>query len=337
MALVFMDSFDHYAAADTQLKYSGGANWGSMVTGLLGTGQAGRMSGSTGPIRNLSTTYSTFVMGFRHRIAGLAAVTAIMTFRDGSNNVVATLAVLSSGALAWYRGNNSTQVVSSAGALIAVNAINYIEVKVTLATGTTGSVDIHLNGTSVASASSVQTANTTASIQSFQYTGAGATNSDFDDFYMFDTTGAENNDFAGDSKITTIMPNGNGRVNQWARTGGTVSGNYTAVDETTPDGDTSYVSSATAGQIDCYTLGSAGSPTAVKCVQICTDVRKDDAATRTVAHGVGNGTTENFDAGTNVGSTYGYLVRGLDTNPLTSAAWTTGDLTTLQSAIKCIS
>jgi hypothetical protein len=126
-------------------------------------------------------------------------------------------------------------------------------------------------------------------------------------------------------------------VNQFARTGGTSAGNYTAVSEVPPDDDTSYVSSSTAGQIDAYKISSIGTVAAVKAVQIVASARKDDAGTRVLGLGFGNGTTENYDAGTSLGNGYTMIRRTLDQNPLTSAPWAVTDLATAQIAVEEIS
>jgi hypothetical protein len=159
----------------------------------------------------------------------------------------------------------------------------------------------------------------------------------FDDVYICDATGSIHNDFLGDVKIVTLLPNGNGRVNQWTRTGGTSSGNYTAVNEVPPNGDTSYVSSSTAGQIDAYTVSSLGTVSAVVAAQIVASARKDDAGTRVLALGFGDGTTESYNAGTTLNGSYIMYTQPLDENPLTSSAWATSDFSGAQLAIEVIS
>ena len=137
-------------------------------------------------------------------------------------------------------------IVKSAGGVVSVNNFVYVEISIVFATTATGSVTVQANGQVVASATNVITAYNATTVNSLIFslnTSSGSNNRIIlDDVYVCDNTGTANNNFLGDVKIATALPAGNGRVNQFARTGGTASGNYTAVNEVPPDGDTSYVS-----------------------------------------------------------------------------------------------
>lgn len=342
MAVIFMDGFDHYASTDAALK-GWNNNFLSMQTGRF-SGQAARVSSSSSagaPKKSLATTYSTLILGFAIRVITLpTAISKVVGFYDGSGNLVATLCMNAAGNFAWYRGDGTsggTLVGSLSSAVYSINTWYYVEVKVTLATGATGSIEVRVGGSSVIGpTSSVQTANTTANMQSFQLFGVNANNTDYDDLYFCDTTGSANNTFLGDRRIIVATPNANGRLSQWTtQVGGTTSQPWTAVNETTPDGDTSYIADSTTGHIHDFTLSSV-SVGGVNAVQVNVDMRKDDAGTHTLGTGVGDGTTENFDAGTAVPSSYAMAIRTMDTNPLTSAAWATSDLASLQACVKVI-
>lgn len=75
----------------------------------------------------------------------------------------------------------------------------------------------------------------------------------YDDMYICDTNGASFNTFLGDVVVHAVFPNGDGGANQFAQIGGTGAGHFTSVDELTPDGDASYLSSNTTGQIELFT------------------------------------------------------------------------------------
>jgi len=76
-----------------------------------------------------------------------------------------------------------------------------------------------------------------------------------DDVYIMDPNDAVGNvTRLADVRVEGLLPNGAGNYSQWSRSGG--SNNYEMVDENPPDDDTSYVYSATAGQLDSYTFDS---------------------------------------------------------------------------------
>ena len=72
----------------------------------------------------------------------------------------------------------------------------------------------------------------------------------FDDVYLMAGTGDE---FLGDCTVATLLPTGNGFVNQFVGSDGNSTDNYLLVDEQPPS-STDYVGSATTGQQDLYTL-----------------------------------------------------------------------------------
>jgi hypothetical protein len=328
MALIFCDGFDHYATAQILEKWSATDGNSAIVTnGREGQGLAPQNNGVT---KNLPSNASTLVVGCA-RTATSINVDYMMFFQDRGTTQCGIVLNADGSVSAWDHSNQ--QIGTSSPGVILTNTFQYLEVKITFATS--GSVAVRLNGVVLFSVSGVNTAGGTGNAYANSVTLRNA--SVYDDVYICDGTGTVNNDFLGDVKIVTLLPNGNGRVNQFARTGGTSSGNYTAVNEVPPDGDTSYVSSSTAGQIDAYTVSSLGTVASVKAAQIVAASRKDDAGTRVLAVGFGNGTTESYDAGTSLGSGYSMITRPLDKNPLTSAAWATGDFTSAQLALEVIS
>jgi hypothetical protein len=218
-----------------------------------------------------------------------------------------------------------------------------VEIQVVFSISTTGSIAIQVNGQAAANVGSIKTAfdgTPSANIVSLgSYQGRQGQNPTvlFDDFYVCDGTGTVNNTFLGDVKVALAMPNAVGRISQWTRTGGTSSGNYTAVDEIPPDDDTSYVSSSTVGQIDSYKFASIGTPAAIVAVQLVASARKDDSGTRVLGLGFGNATTTNFNAGTSIPNGYTMITREMDTNPITGVAWAPTDLASAQIGIEVIS
>jgi hypothetical protein len=359
--LLLTEGFDHYS--DTTHMYQ---KWSAIDTLDPGSpGQTGRFpaqgsaisrafqiantTGSTTKLagfRTLGSSPGTVIIGWAFRVGSLSAESnlGVSAYDSSAATEQIGLAVETSGAVRVYRGgsNHTATIGTSAAGLIATGTWYYIEMKIVFSTTATGSVVVNLNGpTQILNLTSVQTAQSSnASCDSVAIEAVGNSSSTtviIDDLYVCDTTGSQNNAFLGDVKYVTVLPaSPAGRLDQWAQTGGTGGQPWTAVNETNPDDDTSYVSDATVGDIEDFNLGSHGTIATLYGVGVNAYARKDDAGVRTLGLGVGDGTTENFDAGHALGATYHCYVRTLDSNPLTSAAWATSDLATLQAALKVI-
>ena len=93
----------------------------------------------------------------------------------------------------------------------------YVEIKVKFH-ASTGTVDIHFNGSSVLSLTGQntdQTLNAQASQVMFLGSANNADHTQFDDLYICDTTGSINNDILGPQKIVLIQPASDSRTNQF--------------------------------------------------------------------------------------------------------------------------
>lgn len=334
MALLFCDSFDTYAVGQILAK------WTSNPAGSLSLGSPGRLgygqylsvnNGEPALIRGLSGgPYTTLINGFAWYLnSGSVPNTDIWGFYDNLGNTLCDIRITTTGQLAFSVPGGAT-TYSSAG-IISAKTWAYIEADVVFSASTSGSFTLRYNGVTVLTASSVNTASNGNGCS-----GAGpstGTNCFYDDVYMLNST-SPNNAFFGDTKIIALMPNGNGRVNGWTRFGGSASGNYTAVNEIPPDGDTSYVYTATPTTEDCYTIQSLSNVSTVVAVQLSAYARKDDTPSRVLGLGVGNGSTESFPgSGTSLNTSYSYVLLPLDVNPLTTSAWAVADFTTLQNCI----
>lgn len=339
--LLFADGFDAYASAQLVDK------WGSQFRGTIAypgrLGYGGYFAATGGGLQVwhglAGGPYTTLIVGFAFQQNGTGNDNGSMfQLQDNVGNILGQIVTTASGQLGWEVGTSGTYYYSSPG-LMTAQAWGYIECDVTLSNSGAGAVTIRFNGTTVVTEASVNTSPSGVGcsiIALVNEWGNGNSESFVDDLYCLNTT-APNNTFLGDIKIIPLLPAGNGRIDGFSRFGGTSAGNWTAVNEVPPDYDTSYVYTSTAGTEDCYTLTTLSNVTTIVAVQLNGFARKDDTPSRVLSLGVGNGTTENFDAGTALNTTYTYILRQLDINPLTSAAWAVTDFTTLQAAVKLIS
>lgn len=138
---------------------------------------------------------------------------------------------------------------------------NYIEAKVTF-NNSTGSVVLRVNGVEVLSLSNVDTvAGTTATSADTVFIwgmdGSTSTNSKlhalYDDWYICDDTGTENNDFLGPLKVETLLPDGAGDDTDFTPSAGS---NFQNVDETPIDDGTTYNESDTSAHLDLFTTAN---------------------------------------------------------------------------------
>ncbi len=127
---------------------------------------------------------------------------------------------------------------------------HYFEIKITV-DPTTGDIELRRNEVPQLTLSGINTANTgVAGADSFRYTwNATSGNPRWDDWYILDTAGTENNNFLGDSAIEGITVTANGATIQWTPLQGS---NFQNVDDGNggPTHGNDVNQSDTVGQID---------------------------------------------------------------------------------------
>lgn len=165
------------------------------------------------------------------------------------------------GVVQLYRGgspgtSSSATLIATSSTAVTYDAWNFLELKATIH-DTTGSVIIELNGTEIINfTGDTRNAGTgnLIGLLAFGIGNATTVRMPLDDIYVLDGTGAApHNDFLGDVKVETLVPNGNGTHSQLLGSDGNSTDNYLLVDEL-PASVTDYVGSATVGQRDTYAM-----------------------------------------------------------------------------------
>lgn len=347
MALLFIDSFDHYTSLTTKYNTLTCSGSGCTVTIDASTGRFGSglrlwnpNSGGGEVNKILPSTYSTIIVGFAFRFtATQTASPTLVIFKEGSTSHVD---VRLDDTHRLYVTRNGTTIASPAGNPLTLNTWNYLEFKATIH-DTTGSVEVKVNGISTVSASNVDTRNGGTGLLSTVTLGGSGRSSDggtagfqYDDIYICDTSGTTNNDFLGDVRVEAIFPSGAGNTANFTPSTGS---NYENVDEATPDDDTTYNYSSTAGHVDTFAFGNV-TPTAgtVYGVQQILYARKDDAGSRSIRPVVRHSGTD-YDTGTStsIGNSYAINLFVIEQNPGTSAAWTISDVNNAEFGYKLVS
>jgi hypothetical protein len=343
MANLFLESFDNIATADLILKGYTSINAFTNVT--IGAGRTGNgiALDSYGfgqlPVNKiLPINATTIIFGDAFKTSSAFPTDQkIWSFSDGITDQVQ--AWMDAAGRLKFTSPTGTVLGYSTPALYQRNSYYYFEFKIVFSTSATGSINYRVNGVAQPAITGIQTA----------YSGNAFCNivrlwlrdsaySDVapyyhDDMYANDATGAVNNDYMGDVRIFVQRPFGSAGTAWTANGAGT---NLGCVSETTPDADTTYISSSTVNQIDLYTLTTPpASLGVVKAVQSNVVARKDDGITRQIAPVLGDGThANNVGVTVSVGNGYVDYLQCYDINPLTGAAWAVADLSTLRLGVK---
>lgn len=276
----------------------------------------------------------TWTVGFAFKCASLPSTSGdIIALMDGAV-VHVTLRLTTAGALAVTR--NGTVLGTSAN-VISAGSYFYIELKAKI-DDSTGTYDVQVNGGNVLTGTGADTRNAgnatadTVRIGINLVAGNFSSTLDFDDLYICDGQGSTNNTFLGDVRVDAYLPAGAGNSTQLTASAGS---NYQCVDDSTPNGDTDYVQSATTSQKDTYDFTNMShTPSTIFGVQILMSAKKDDAGTRSIA-AVTRSAGSDTDGTTQALSTsYVYYREIRETDPNGPAAWTKTSFNAAEFGVK---
>jgi len=343
MTILLIDGFDLYngTGVNTGLQArwtttvgSGGSN--AMITGRFG-GQALRnTTGSGGASVFCSRTFSSAIssgsIGLAVRVNSLTpAQTIFMHLRDSAGTYMIGLGILSSGAITALRTTaiaTSTVLGTSAASLVSASTWHYVELEFVIS-DTVGEMRVYLDGTQILNLTNVDTRNgSPTTVQNVVLSSANGSvpslATDIDDLYITNSTTR-----LGERRVETIRPNADTSEKDFTPLSGT--DNFAMVDDTTCDGDTTYVQASTAGDLDLYTTaGLSSTPTAISAVQITAFALKTDATTREIALSVKSGATSSDGSNYALAASYTKFDRILETDPDTAAAWDTTGVNSLE-------
>lgn len=339
MSLLFCDSFDHYATADINTKWTG-----NQVASISASGRNGT-SAFYGNYQNcymykaLPVSSSTLIAGFAHYGSSFTGSNTLVSFYDGTTAHV-HLRYTTSG-LVLYQGNGT--VLGSTAYVVLGASWRYIELKATIADGTGGSAEVRVNGEPVITVTGVDTRNGGNASANTVYLGQldgvnGMGSFYYDDFYVCNDQGSVNNNFLGDVRVECLRPTDNGASSMWLGSDGNSVNNYALVDEVTPNGDTDYVASANVGDVDSYTMGNLSTPSGtVYGVQQLQYARKDYSGTRGIAPVVRIGGTDYVGTNAPIGDSYLYYGQVRETSPATSTSWSILEINDAEFGVKVTS
>lgn len=328
MAIIFCDSFDNGAPSGSG-KY--------VATG-------GRQAVASGRTDNCWDTYNSFGNGMARVATGtLSSIYVHFAFRKRttSNYGATIICRIQDGAgtdQCYIRMNNTTQVLSvvradgtvlGTGTTAMDTTWRYISCRFTIH-NTTGAFNLWVDGISEASGTNVNTRNTANNQLTHVEIGC---DTNFDSVY-FDDFVLDNSTQTKFFEVKNALPTGAGNTTQFTPLSGT---NWESVDESgAHDSDTTYVFSNTSGQKDTYQMAnptlSVGNIRAV----VTTFVGKVDSGSISVYPVTRSGGTDYDGSSTALTTSYVAYSRVHETDPNTSAAWTTSGVNAMEVGVKVV-
>lgn len=334
MAMLFMDSVDHYNTAlilekwtsvvDSTRAYptSTAAYVRNGTQGFAMVWYATYFGGQNLQKRNLTVSGTTVMAGFAWKPVVVRSSTDnyILQFLSGTS---AQFNVGVSPTTYDFYLHNGTSVLDRGGSWSQGNWY-YVECKVDV-DNSAGSATLRIDGEEVIAVTGSDTqALATNIVDGFSLVqGPGTTNnwSDvaFDDIIFMDTSGSENNDFLGDVEVRLLSPNASGTYAQFSYTGSAT--NWQCVDESPPN-ETDYVYTTGAGNIDSYNYEDITGTGNIAAIQVMTYAKRDAGGTRDIAAFVRSGGTDASGTQYTLGTSYEYDFTIFQTDPTDDAIWT---------------
>jgi hypothetical protein len=278
----------------------------------------------------LPTTDPTLIVGLAVKLTANASKTVFSLYTNGVQGV--NLRTTSAGELAVYR--QSTLLGTTTGLMLAIGVWYQIEMKV-YCHDTAGTVEVRVNGDPVLVLTDVDTkAGTTSYHNQVQLDGPDVGYVlYYDDFYVLDGAGTENNTFLGDMMVAAVFPNAAGDAEEWMPSAG--GEHHTLVGEN-PANDTDYVESNVSGQRELWNysaLSSVGDYIAG--VQINTDAVKTDAGDARVKVLAKSGEAVDVSPPVNLGGGSRLTAsRIVERDPATGSRWTISGVSSAQFGVE---
>lgn len=296
-------------------RYDGGRSWG------IGWG---------GRVPFCVNNKQTVIIGFAIKIAAWGDDKFILTLLD-DNTLQIGLKTITGGELRLVRG--ATTLGTTSGLNCAINTWYYIELEVKIH-DSTGSYELRVDTATVLNASSVNTQETSnAYTDEVRIYADYSTWHYYDDIYILDNTGSQNNTFLGNMKIIMISPNAVGDSTQFVPLS---ENNFENVDDgVIPDWDSTYVKSEVVGHKDLYNFTDQSNIAGIAGIEIIVDAKKTDAATKKLKLGAKVDTTENFDSGQPISADYGMISRIMEYNPK-NISWEIASLNNTQFGFELV-
>jgi hypothetical protein len=340
MALLWCDSFDHYGILGNMTEGAYAEVSSSNILSTL------RPRTGTHAINFVGTSIMRRVLGGAKTTVGIGAAfyyltlpvannqTRIFEFRDTANAAQITVVLQSTGTISIKRGApNGTEMFSTAVPVVVAEAYQHIEA-VVFFSNTVGTVEVRVNGVTVLSLTGVDTVNT-ANVECSQIAfsggiGSGAAGS-IDDVFCYDDAGSFNNTLIGDRRVLTLFPDADTIQADWTPVGSGTG--FGAIDEASPDGDTTYISAGLPGSpTPTSEFGMENLPAGVSAISgvvLVNMSRKTEAGIANVQMSVISGASETAGTDQPMTEIYTYRQDVFEVDPASAAPFTQAEVDAL--------
>jgi len=346
--LLTANGFDHYGAAAAGLLQDDFAAASlvtlSNVNPRTGTRHA-RISGAfdNGLRYAAPEEVDTIGVGYAFFIPALptnSTSLCLASFRDIDNAVIASIMVTSTGALRVTNGVGNSGVTLTTGPICIVpGGYQHFECRATALAGLL-SVEVRINGVTELNAPGLDVTLETqiAQIQ-IGTSGQGVFGFpaflDVDDFFAWDTTGPDANDFIGDKKAYTGFPSSDGVDQDWAPSVG--SDGFAMLDNVPPLDATEFLTADVGGTGgDRSTFGVEDFPAeivSVAGVVVKTRIFKSDAGDAKATVGVISAATESTGDEHALNVSPRWFNDVFTADPATGLPWTLAAINAMQTAL----
>jgi len=335
MAIVFMDSFDHYAIGNMTRKWTSNTIGSAMSTGRTGVGQALNLTTTGSCEKVFPATSQAWRVGFGLKLNSQTGSTfQLCSLKDNTSSQF-ELTWVNNRRLQFSR--NGTLLGSSSATTFSTGVWYYVEFYAVIADSISlGNCQLYINGVQeINLAATTDTKNTSnAYADRVNISGAGFWGFDLDDIVISQEATTTTPTFLGDLKIITLYPDGQGNYSDFTGSDGNQVNNYQLVDEALVD-DADYVTGDTANFRDSYTFGNLSqTPSSIAAVQLTTCIRKDDAGARVGRSFVRISSTNYESSDITLSTSFVFDSNIMVTNPATAAAWTASDVNGIEAGIK---
>ena len=353
MALVFIDSFDHYEYNSLDDKWTSktfgpGSTVASIGATIGRNGTAGiHMKGPNDDVPQLSKTLpfarKTLFVGFAFKVGEYGDLSYEQIWQLVNINTAKVSYVLESdGTIGIWRGEQVIDdFLGRTTCPLHQGCWYYLEFQNTIDT-TSGYIEVRVNGrTEFTFAGNTLLAGSDAAnrvifggVSAAQILGNPHTFT-LDDFYVLDNTGSYNNTFLGDIRIEALFPNSDGTV-QWAVS--TVGANYQMVDETLPNSDQDYTETSSPGNRDRFHMTDMAVNSAyIFGIYTLLETRKNNAGDRTIRPVITTNGSTYVGSNVNINTDYQYWDQIWEQNPVQATSWSIADVNSFQIGYELVS
>lgn len=351
MSLLWCDGFDHYGILGNLTEGAWAQNNGNctLVTTNPRTGthhlrHAGNSSQAGLQRRVLGGAKTTVGLAGVFYLSSLPSTNdrfCPFVFNDAANANQVTIVIQSTGVIEAKRGSRTgTSLGVSASPAVTAEAYQHIECMVFFSQ-TVGTVEVRVNGVTVLSISGADTVATSlvecsqvvffSSSESGLNTETTVPQADLDDVFCYDSAGSFNNTFIGDRRVLTLFPNADTIQADWTPVG--AANGYDCINDTTPDGDTTYITASVPGSPGPISeFGIENLPagiSAISAVVLVEMARKTEAGDANTQWSVVSGASETAGADKPLTEVYTYRQDVFETDPASAAPFTPSEVDAL--------